>query len=174
MLGRCDLTDHRATRARARAQATTQKGHKSILRRIIQHITQTTILALAPALAVLVFAGQGARADERLWANCRTCHMVTAPDGTQLARGGRSGPNLFALAGRPMGSDPSFRLYSDALAALGATGRRWTEGDFVAYLANPDQFLQSATGNASARSDMHVAMRQGGPEIWAYLKGLAR
>ena len=138
------------------------------------HRTCPPILrAVLLALSLLPLAGQGARADDRLWANCRTCHAVTAPDGTQLARGGRSGPNLYGLAGRPLGSDPSFRLYSDALVSLGAAGRRWTEGDFIAYLASPDQFLQAATGNAGAKSDMHVAMRQGGAELWAYLQSLS-
>ncbi len=132
------------------------------------------ILQAAMALMLLPLMGQGARADERLWANCRTCHAITAPDGTQLARGGRSGPNLYGLAGRPIGSDPAFRLYSNALASLGASGRQWNEGDFVAYLANPDQFLQAATGDPSVQSDMHVDMRQGGAALWGYLQSLSQ
>ncbi|MFN4057376.1 MAG: c-type cytochrome [Roseinatronobacter sp.] len=124
------------------------------------------VLGLFQALA------EPAQADEKLWANCRTCHAITAPDGRVLARGGRSGPNLFALAGRPVAGDTSFKLYSRDLQALRSAGRRWNEGDFVAYLANPDQFLQAATGNPSARSDMHVQMRQGGAALWAWIGGL--
>jgi cytochrome c len=123
-------------------------------------------------LALCLSSVAPARADDRLWANCRTCHAVTAPDGRVLARGGRSGPNLFGLAGRAVAGDAGFKLYSPDLQALRATGRRWSEGDFVAYLANPDQFLQSATGNPGARSDMHVQMRQGGPALWAWLAAL--
>jgi cytochrome c len=126
------------------------------------------------ALAISLASGFAAQADERLWANCRTCHAVTAPDGTVLARGGRSGPNLHALAGRNVAGDGSFRLYSDALRRVGAQGRRWNEADFVAYLADPDQFLRTATNDPSARSDMHVQMRQGGGAIWAWLAGLSR
>lgn len=113
-----------------------------------------------------------AQADERLWANCRTCHAVTAPDGRVLARGGRSGPNLFGLAGRPLAGDSNFKLYSPELVSLRNSGRRWNEADFVAYLANPDQFLQTATGRPAARSDMHVQMRQGGAALWAWIGGL--
>lgn len=137
-------------------------------------LRQPILRAALIALSLLPLTGQGVRADERLWANCRTCHAVTAPDGTQLARGGRSGPNLYGLAARPIGGDGAFRLYSSALVSLGAAGRRWTQGDFIAYLAGPEQFLQSATGNPSAKSDMHVAMRQGGAELWAYLQALSR
>ena len=126
------------------------------------------------ALVFMVAGLTAAQADERLWANCRTCHAVTAPDGTVKARGGRSGPNLHDLAGRAMAGDRSFRLYSDALLRLGAQGRRWTEGDFIAYLADPDQFLRAATNDPAAQSDMHVQMRQGGGALWAWLAALSR
>jgi cytochrome c len=131
----------------------------------------TRVWRFAP-LAALLAAAVPVQADERLWANCRTCHAVTAPDGTVLARGGRSGPNLFALAGRPLAGDAGFRLYSDDLRAAGARGLAWTEADFIAYLADPDAFLQAATGQPGARSEMHVAMRQGGGALWAWLAGL--
>lgn len=138
-------------------------------------MTPSRILGIALASVALMVAGAGqSRADDRLWANCRTCHSVTAPDGTTLARGGRSGPNLYGLAGRPLAGDSGFRLYSRDLIAAGASGRQWSEADFVAYLADPDQFLRAATGSADARSDMHVAMRQGGAALWTWLTGLGR
>jgi cytochrome c len=68
-----------------------------------------------------------------------------------------------------LAGDAAFRLYSAELRAAGAAGRRWSEADFIAYLADPDQFLQAATGNPAARSDMHVSMRQGGAALWAWL-----
>ena len=134
------------------------------------HWTRTLLGAVSLGL-VQGFAPP-AQADERLWANCRTCHAVTAPDGRVLARGGRSGPNLFALDGRAAAGDSAFKLYSRDLVALRDRGLRWNERDFVAYLADPDAFLQAATQNPAASSDMHVQMRQEGAALWAWIAGL--
>lgn len=149
-------------------QVNTPKG--TPMRKVSHLFTRAALVALS----LLSVTGQDARADDRLWANCRTCHAVTAPDGTQLARGGRSGPNLYGLAGRALAGDTGYRLYSDALLAAAGTGRRWSEADFVAYLADPDQFLRTITDNPAAQSDMHVAMRQGGSALWGYLQGLSQ
>ena len=112
-------------------------------------------------------------ADEARWRDCRTCHAVVAPDGTELTRGGRSGPNLFGLPNRPLASDSAFRFYSNDLKAAGEAGLRWTEENFAEYLASPDQFLQSATGNPHAESGMHVQLRSGARELFAYLQELS-
>jgi cytochrome c len=112
-------------------------------------------------------------ANEDLWRDCRTCHQVVAPDGTVLARGGRAGPNLYGVAGRALAGDGGFRLYSSDLQQAAATGARWTEDNFVAYLAGPDQFLRGITGNATAQSGMHVALGQGGAELFRWLRDLS-
>ena len=131
----------------------------------------TSKVMLALALSVLMIS-PGLANDAR-WSDCRTCHAVTAPDGTDLARGGRSAPNLYGLANRPLASDSAFRFYSDDLKAAAQTGARWTEENFVAYLADPDQFLRSITGNVQAQSEMHVQLRNGARELFAYLSGLS-
>ncbi|MGL4415829.1 c-type cytochrome [Roseinatronobacter monicus] len=129
----------------------------------------TLIIACAFGLGVAT----SAMAGEVRWRDCRTCHAVTAPDGAELARGGRSGPNLYGIANRPAASDSAFRFYSDDLRAAGAAGLRWTEGNFVAYLAEPDQFLQEVTGNPDAESGMHVQLRSGARELFEYLRELS-
>jgi len=131
--------------------------------------TPTFFLACAFSLG---FASS-AVAGDALWRDCRTCHAVVAPDGTELARGGRSGPNLYGIANRPLAGDSAYRFYSNDLRAAGAAGRRWTEDDFVAYLANPDQFLQSATGNPQAESGMHIQLRSTARDLFAYLRDLS-
>ncbi|MFN7003936.1 MAG: c-type cytochrome [Roseinatronobacter sp.] len=128
------------------------------------------ILALAGCLAALAPV---AHADEARWRDCRTCHAVEAPDGRVLARGGRSGPNLYGIANRPVAGDPSFRFYSPDLRAVGQSGARWSEDNFVAYLTNPDQFLRAASGNPNAQSGMHVELRTGGRELFQWLQGLS-
>lgn len=128
-------------------------------------------LLQAASLALVVTAP--AMAGEARWRDCRTCHTVSAPDGSELARGGRSGPNLFGIANAPLANDSGFRFYSDDLRTAAATGARWTEDNFVAYLAAPDQFLRSVTGNPSAQSGMHVELRSGARELFAYLQSLS-
>lgn len=129
---------------------------------------------LSGALVALLLWAPAATAGERLWADCRTCHAVTAPDGTVLARGGRSGPDLFGISGRAAAADGDFAFYSPAMRAAAATGLRWSEDNFVAYLANPDQFLRAVTGDPQASAEMHVQMKQGGREIYAYLRSLSQ
>jgi cytochrome c len=128
----------------------------------------------ALAMAILFALGAGpALSDEARWRDCRTCHSVEAPDGTVLARGGRSGPNLFGIANRPLAADSGFRFYSDDLRAAAATGARWTEQNFVTYLASPDEFLRNITSNSGAQSGMHVELRSGSRELYQWLRELA-
>ena len=131
-------------------------------------------LSRLAALFAVTLAASPALANDRVWSDCRTCHNVTAPNGDVLARGGRSGPILYGIAGRRLAGDGDFRLYSDALRAAGNRGVSWSRENFLAYLADPDQFLRSATGDANARAQMHVQMRQGGEAIFDYLRGLTR
>ncbi len=113
-------------------------------------------------------------ADDPRWRDCRTCHAVEAPDGSILARGGRSAPNLYGIANRPLAGDSGFRFYSDDLRAAAATGARWTEDNFVAYLRDPDQFLRSVTGDPDAESGMHIEMRSGAREVFEFLRDLSQ
>ena len=126
-------------------------------------------LTLSGALAALASASF---ADESRWRDCRTCHVVEAPDGRELARGGRSGPNLYGIANRVIAGDSAFRFYSADLRAAGQTGARWSEDNFVAYLAGPDQFLRATTGNPNAQSGMHVELRSGGSDLFRWLQSL--
>jgi cytochrome c len=131
------------------------------------------VSTLFVASALTITATTATLADDSRWRDCRTCHAVVTPNGTELARGGRSGPNLYGIANRPLAGDPAFRFYSDDLRAAGAAGLRWTQDNFAAYLADPDEFLRSATGNPEAESGMHVQLRRGADELFDYLRGLS-
>lgn len=130
-------------------------------------------LFTAASILAAGFGATNVAANENLWRDCRTCHQVTAPDGTVLARGGRAGPNLYGVPGRALAEDAGYRLYSPDLKQAAATGVRWSEDNFVAYLAGPDQFLRGITGNATAQSGMHVALGQGGAELYRWLRDLS-
>ncbi|TVP73682.1 MAG: cytochrome C [Rhodobacteraceae bacterium] len=136
----------------------------------MDNMTMSRVLSLC--LGAVLLAGP-ALADDSRWRDCRTCHAVEAPSGDVIVRGGRSGPNLYGIANRPLAADSGFRFYSDDLRAAGATGARWTEENFVSYLAAPDQFLRAMTGNPNAESGMHVALRSGGRELFQWLRGLS-
>ena len=38
--------------------------------------------------------------------------MVQAPDGTDIVKGGKTGPNLYGVVGRKAGSEEGFKYYS--------------------------------------------------------------
>ncbi len=127
-----------------------------------------TVAALAAAPA---FAGDPA-AGERLWRQCQACHMITAPDGTVIQRGQRTGPNLYGVVGRTAGTYPDFR-YSPAMVAAGEAGLVWDEESFVAYTTNPTNFLREFLDDNSARGSMAFNLRSGAEDLYAYLESVA-
>lgn len=132
-----------------------------------------TMKSTIMAASLVMTAASPLLADDARWRDCRTCHAVVAPDGTELVRGGRSGPNLFGITNAPLARDSGFRFYSENLRAAAQTGARWTEDNFIAYLTAPDQFLRDITGNPQAQSGMHVQLRSGAAELFRYLDGLS-
>lgn len=121
----------------------------------------------APALAADPVAG------EEAFRNCKACHSVIAPDGTEIQKGGRTGPNLYGIIGRGIAADPDYR-YGDSIAALGATGAVWDAASFAAYTANPAAFLQSALGDDGAKSKMSYKLSAGGEDVAAYLQSVSQ
>jgi cytochrome c len=121
----------------------------------------------APALAQDVAAG------EEAFKKCKTCHSIIAPDGTEIQKGGRTGPNLYGVIGRPVASDPDFR-YGESLAALGATGAVWDAASLAAYTADPAAYLKAALGDDGARSKMSFKLPEGGADVAAYLAAVSQ
>jgi cytochrome c len=130
-------------------------------------LTVTAAVMAAPA-----FAGDPA-AGEDTFKKCKACHSVIAPDGTEIQKGGRTGPNLYGIIGRGVAVDPDFS-YGDSLAALGATGAVWDEASFAAYVANPGDYLKSALGDDAAKSKMSFKLAAGGEDVAAYLASVAQ
>ncbi|WP_323036273.1 cytochrome C [Pararhodobacter sp.] len=121
--------------------------------------------------ATTAFAGDAA-AGERDWRGCRSCHGITADDGTVIQRGGRTGPNLYGVAGRAVASVEDFN-YSEPLARYGATGAVWTEELFVEYMTDTTEFLRHHLDDDSVRSAMNFRLRSGAEDMYAYLESLA-
>lgn len=136
-------------------------------------MTKLFLLAVtAAALAAPAFAGDPA-AGEEVFKKCKACHSVVAPDGTEIQKGGRTGPNLYGIIGKGVASDPDYS-YGDSLAALGATGAVWDEASLAAYTANPVEYLKTALGDPAAKSKMSFKLAQGGEDVAAYLASVAQ
>jgi cytochrome c len=126
----------------------------------------------ATAMAAPAFAGDPA-AGENAFKKCKACHSVIAPDGTEIQKGGRTGPNLYGVIGRGVASDPDFK-YGESIAALGATGAVWDEASLAAYVVDPAAYLKQALGDDAAKSKMSFKLASGGEDIAAYLASVAQ
>ncbi|MFN4203329.1 MAG: c-type cytochrome [Tabrizicola sp.] len=124
------------------------------------------------SLAAPAFAGDPA-AGEAAFKKCKACHSIIAPDGTEIQKGGKTGPNLYGVIGRGIASDPDFK-YGESIAALGATGAVWDEASLAAYTANPAEYLKTALGDAAAKSKMSFKLASGGEDVAAYLASVAQ
>jgi len=127
---------------------------------------------LLAALAAVTFAAPAMAADpaagEADFKKCKACHSITAADGTDIQKGGKTGPNLFGIVGRAVGSDPDFK-YGDGLLAVGATGAVWDEAMIAAYVVDPAKWVKENSGDDGAKSKMTFKLAAGGEDIAAYL-----
>lgn len=123
-------------------------------------------LLAAPALAADPEAG------ENLFKKCKACHTITAPDGTVIQKGGRTGPNLYGVIGRAVASDPDY-AYGPSIQQVGASGAVWDASALSDYLSDPTAWLKAQTGDSGARSKMAFKMGAGAEDIAAYLSSVA-
>ncbi|MDB5660201.1 MAG: cytochrome [Cypionkella sp.] len=122
-----------------------------------------TLLLSTPALAE-GDAGKG----EKLFNRCKACHSIIAPDGKAVQMGGKTGPNLYGVIGRPIGSYPDFK-YGTGLLALNAKGDIWDEAKLAAYITNPTAWVKEESGDASVTAKMAFKMGNGAEDVAAYL-----
>lgn len=118
--------------------------------------------------ALLVAVAAPAVADEKVFNKCKACHSVIAADGTEVVKGGKTGPNLFGMIGRPVASVADY-AYGDLIKAVGAAGKVWDEASLVTYLAGPAAWLAANGAGEGAKSKMTFKLAKGGEEIAAWL-----
>lgn len=136
-------------------------------------MTKFTLLAVAvTALAAPAFAGDPV-AGEDTFKKCKACHSIIGADGTEIQKGGKTGPNLFGVIGRAVGSDPDFK-YGDGLLAVGATGAVWDEASLAAYVADPGAWVKEKSGDEAVKSKMSFKLASGGEDVAAYLASVAQ
>lgn len=136
-----------------------------------------TALAFAAVAAVPAFAAGDAEAGKKVFNQCQTCHAVVDPDGNVLAgKNAKTGPNLYAVIGRPAASEPAFlEKYGDGIKALAATGFVWTEADLATYVQDPTKFIDDVTGDKKLKSKMMFKLKKAedAANVAAFLASLA-
>jgi cytochrome c len=129
-------------------------------------LSMIAALALA-TLAAPAFAGDAAK-GEADFKKCKACHAIIADDGTEIQKGGKTGPNLYGVIGRQIGTAADFK-YGDSIVAAGADGTVWDEAALAAYVADPTAWLKTKTGDDGAKSKMTFKLAKGGEDMAAYL-----
>ena len=107
---------------------------------------------LALALAAPALAADPAEGEEN-FKKCKSCHSIIAPDGTEIQKGGKTGPNLWGIVGKPVASSPDFK-YGEGILAAQAKGVVWDEAQITTYLADPNAWVKTASGDDAAKSKM--------------------
>lgn len=120
------------------------------------------------ALAVPALADADAKEGEENFKKCKACHSIIADDGTEIQKGGKTGPNLYGVIGRQVASVADFK-YGDSIAAVGATGAVWDEATLAAYITDPTAWLKEKTGDAAAKSKMTFKLTKDAEDMAAYL-----
>ena len=123
------------------------------------------------ALSAPAFASGDAEKGEKEFKKCKASHMIVADDGTEIVKGGKTGPNLYGIIGRKAGS-MDFK-YGDSIVAAGEAGLVWDETNIVAYMADPKAFLAETTGDAAAKSKMSFKLSKNGEDVAAYLASVS-
>lgn len=139
--------------------------------RLMNTSISAAIALAATALATAASADGDAAKGEKEFRKCVACHSVIAADGTAVVKGGKVGPNLFAVIGRPVASIADFK-YGDGIKALGASGATWDEAGIASYVADPTAYLKDKTGDAGAKSNMSFKLAKGAEDVAAYLATL--
>lgn len=122
-------------------------------------------LAVTLAFAGPALAGDAA-AGEKLFSKCKACHAITADDGTAIVKGGKVGPNLFGVVGRPAASIEGFK-YGDGILKAKESGLVWDEALIAEYVVDPTKFIDTHGGEG--KSLMTFKLAKGGEDVAAYL-----
>lgn len=129
-----------------------------MLRKLTLPLIALGLFAAAPIVAPAGANAQDAAAGQRVFNQCRACHIVENNGKNAV------GPNLHGVIGRKAGSIESFR-YSASMKEKAEGGLAWTDDNLRAYLANP-----KAVVPAGSMSYPGLRQPQQIEDVIAYLK----
>jgi len=132
----------------------------------------TIAFAVAAALCGPALAAGDPAAGEKDFNKCKTCHAITAADGTVIQKGGKVGPNLYGVVGRQAGTYPDFK-YGPSMVEAGEKGLVWDETTIADYIQDPSKFLKTYLGDDSAKGKMTFKLTSGMDDVVAYLHSVA-
>lgn len=131
--------------------------------------TSMIVALLATTIALPAFAQDGDAANgEKEFKKCKACHMIQSPEGEDIVKGGKTGPNLYGVIGRPAGTEEGFK-YSPALIELKDSGEVWTQEDLASYITDPNKFVRDKTGDAKAMTKMTFKLNKNQADVAAFL-----
>ncbi|WP_295313170.1 cytochrome C [Roseobacter sp.] len=133
---------------------------------------RTFAALIALSFAAPAFAEGDAEAGEKEFNKCKACHMIVSDDGTEIVKGGKTGPNLYGIIGRQAGSVEDFR-YGDDLVKAGEEGLVWDAAQLTEYVTDPRAFLREYLDDSKAKSKMAFKLKKGGEDVAAYLASVA-
>lgn len=129
------------------------------------YVTLAAVAFAAPSFADDVEAGA------KLFTKCKACHSIIADDGTAIVKGGKVGPNLYGVVGRPAASYPDFN-YGDGIKGAAAAGLIWDEALIAEYVVDPTKFIDSHGGTGASK--MTFKLPKGGEQVAAYLASVKK
>lgn len=130
-------------------------------------------IAIATAFAAPAFA-QDVANGEKEFRKCKACHMIKDADGTDIVKGGGVGPNLWNVVGRKVASQEGYSYGAGILEAAEMNPDLvWTEEELVAYITNPNDWLNEKTNDPAAKTKMTFKLNKGQPDVAAYLASVS-
>ncbi|WP_347267613.1 c-type cytochrome [Paracoccus sp. (in: a-proteobacteria)] len=127
-----------------------------------------TLAAMTLAVPALAQDAGDAEKGKKEFNKCKACHMVQAPDGTDIVKGGKTGPNLYGVVGRKAGTEEGFK-YSDALIKLGEAGEIWTTEDLSHYITDPNKYVEDKVGDPKLKTKMTFKLGKNQADVVAFL-----
>lgn len=130
----------------------------------------------AALVAATVFAGPALAGDaangEKIFKKCKSCHTIKNGDDV-IFKGGKTGPNLYGVAGRTAGTAEGFK-YGKSIVEAGEKGLVWDEESFSNFVQNPKGFLGDYLDDGGAKSKMSFKLKKGMEDVYAYLESVAK
>jgi cytochrome c len=134
----------------------------------MKRLVATMIVGL---LAVPALAEGDAEKGKKGFNKCKACHTIVSDAGDTILKGGRTGPNLYGIAGRTAGTVEGFK-YGASLVEAGEKGLVWNAESFAEYTKDPKGFLKTYLDDTSAKSKMSFKLKKGSEDIYAYLESV--
>jgi len=130
-----------------------------------------TALALAGPAFADGHASGDAEAGEKGFNKCKSCHMIVSDAGDTIVKGGKTGPNLWGVFGRAPGTLEGYKYGKHLASVSEIMPDGWTEAEFVAYVADPRDWLRTTLDDKKAKSKMSLKLKKAddAANVWAYL-----